>query len=108
MYDETYLKMDYGTLSGPKYYTASKDTPEDRPTIQKEKIGKKALIWQAICTCGQQSRTFIRNESMDAFVHLKKCFKVRLLTFIRQNWTSTIIWMDLATCHYEKSVPTWV
>ena len=49
MHDETYLKMDYKTLSSPKYYTVCKDTPiEDRQTIQKEKFGKKALIWQAI------------------------------------------------------------
>ena len=106
MHDESYLKMDYRTLSGPKYYTASKNTPlEDRLIIQKDKVGKMALIWQVISTCGQQSRIFITNESFDATVHLKKCFEMRLLNFTRYHWMSTIIWEDLAKCHYEKSVP---
>ena len=69
--------MDYRAQPGPEYYTVRKDTPlEDRPIIQKEKFGKKILIWQAVCTCRQRTRTFITNESIDATVHLKKCFKI--------------------------------
>ena len=35
--------MDYRDQLGPKYYTNHKDTPlENRPTIIKEKFGKRA------------------------------------------------------------------
>ena len=71
MDDKTYLKMDYGAQPGPEYYKSRKDIPlEDRHTIQREKFGEKALIWQAIFICGQLSRTFITNESLNATVHL--------------------------------------
>ena len=84
MDDKTYLKMDYGVQPGSEYYKFRKDTLlEDRCTIQREKFGEKALIWQVICTYGQRSRTFITNECLDATVKLKKCFKMQLLPFIR-------------------------
>ena len=80
MDDDTYLKMDYRAYRG----AAHKDTRlEDTPTILKEKFSKRALIWLAIFTCGQQSETFIKNESMDASLCLKKCLKMQLLPFIR-------------------------
>ena len=64
MDNETYLKMDYRAQPSLEYYTVRKYTPlEDRQNIQKEKFGKKALIYQAFCTCGQRPRTFIINES---------------------------------------------
>ena len=73
--------MDYRAQPGPENYTARKDTPlEDRHTIQREKF---VLILQAICTCGQQSRTFITNESLDATLYIKNCLKIQLLSSIR-------------------------
>ena len=74
---KTFLKIDYRAQTGTRYYSARKNTPlEDRLIIKKEKFGKMALIWQVISTSGQRSRTFITNESLDATVHLKKCFKM--------------------------------
>ena len=76
--------MDYRAQPGPEYYKSHKDNQlEDSHTIQRKKFGDKALIWQTICACGQRSRTFIiTNESLDASVHLKNCFKMGLLPFI--------------------------
>ena len=66
--------MDYRAQPGPENYTGRKDTPlEDRNTILKEKFGEKALICQEICTCGQRSRTFLTNESLDATLYIKNC-----------------------------------
>ena len=48
-------------------------------TIEKDKFGKKTLIWQAFYTCGERSRTFITNESLDATLCLYKCLKMLLL-----------------------------
>ena len=109
MDNEIYVKMDYTTCPDPEYYTACKDNPlEDEPTIQGEIFGKKVVIWQAICTCGQRSGTFITNESnMNATLYLEECLKKRLLPFIRQHSTSTIFWPNLTVCRYNNSVLEW-
>ena len=76
--------MGYRAQYGPKYYKSRKNTPlEERHIIQREKFGEKALIWGAIFICGRRSSSFITNESFDATLQLKKCFKIRFLPSIR-------------------------
>lgn len=54
MDDETYVKFDSETLSGPQFYTKQQGstTRDAVSTMCVEKFGEKALVLQAICSCG--------------------------------------------------------
>lgn len=66
MDDETYVKLDYKSLPGPQYYTVREGQVlnQSETSIEVEKFGKKAMVWQAICSCGKISKPFITTASM--------------------------------------------
>lgn len=104
MDDETYVKLDSRTLPGPQFYTVMKGSVVDESirTVEIQKFGEKALIWQAICTCGLKSSSFFTKGTINAAVYRKECLKKRLIPFYKKHEVSTLFWPDLATSHYAK------
>lgn len=102
MDDETYIKMDFSTLPGPQFYTASPDEVLDHSetSIATEKFGEKILVWQAICQCGLKSTPFFTKGTINTEIYIKECLKKRLLPFKTKHNVSTLFWPDLATSHY--------
>ena len=72
-----------------------------------KKFGKKLLIWQAICSCGLKSRSFVASSSMKSDLYIKECLEKRLLPFMRAHESSVIFWPDLASCHYSNMCLNW-
>ena len=109
MDDETYLKYDFNQLPGPKFYTAvnRKTVSSKYKYKMMDKFGKKAMIWQAICSCGLKSRTFVTSSSMTSSLYIKECLNKRILPLIRSHKCSTKFWPDLATIHYAKDTLAW-
>ena len=105
MDDETYVKFDFSTLPGPQYYTKRKGTnaKDSIRTIKVEKFGEKALIWQAICSCGRKTPIFVTKGTINAEIYQKECLKKRLIPFYKSHKVPTIFWPDLASAHYAKS-----
>lgn len=68
-----------------------------------EKFGEKYLIWQAICSCGKRTRSFITKGTINADIYMEKCIKKILLPFIRQHEGNVLYWPDLATAHYARA-----
>lgn len=107
--DETYLKFDFKQLPGRNYYVSKirgKVSPRFK-YIQCDKFGKKALIWQAICTCGLRSSSYCTMSTMKTENYLKECLKKRLLPLIRKHNGPVLFWPDLASCHYSRPVLDW-
>lgn len=104
MDDETYSKMDSRTLPGPQFYNAltREGVPENRRTISLEKFGPKALVWQAICSCGLKSEPFFTTGTINGEVYRNECLKKRLFKLYKQHYHPPIFWPDLATCHYAR------
>lgn len=109
MDDETYVKFDYKSLPGPQYYTVREGEALDQSetSILVEKFGKKAMVWQAICSCGKISQPFITTASMNSETYIRECLQKRLLPMIRSHKDPVIFWPDLASCHYAKSTVEW-
>lgn len=110
MDDETYVKYDFKQMPGRNYYVGKvrgKVDPRFK-YIRCEKFAKKAMIWQAICTCGKASRSYITMSTMKTENYLNECLKKRLLPLIRQHDTPGLFWPDLASCHYSKLVLNWM
>lgn len=81
MDDETYLKFSLRQMPGRNYYV-SKIRGQVDPRfkyIQCDKFAKKAMIWQAICTCGMTSSSFITMSTMRSENYLKDCLKKGIL-----------------------------
>ena len=109
MDDETYVKLDYKSLPGPQYYTVREGQVlnQSETSIEVEKFGKKAMVWQAICSCGKISKPFITTASMNSEIYIKECLQKRLLPMIRSHKDPVVFWPDLASCHYSKSTVEW-
>lgn len=109
MDDETYVKMDFSTLPGPQYYSVVPGCQigDDKKTIGFEKFGKKLLIWQAICQCGNKSRIFVTEDTIGADIYIKECLQKRLLPFITNHDGNTLFWPDLAPAHYANKTLKW-
>ena len=105
MDDETYVKFDFSTLPGPQYYTKRKDEDVDDSlsTIKVEKFGEKALIWQAICSCGLKSKIFVTKGTINAETYQQECLVKRLIPFYKSHEVPAIFWPDLASAHYAKT-----
>ena len=104
MDDETYVKADFGMLSGAQYFTKTDEEtlPESETTIGMEKFGKKYLIWQAIAQDGSRSQTIVTTETINKDIYMKECIKKRLLPFLGKLNPPTLFWPDLATSHYAN------
>jgi transposase len=109
MDDETYIKADFQQIPGQEFYTATnrKDAPEDCKIKKRSKFPKKFLLWQAICSCGKRSRSFITTGTVNGDIYKKECLQKRLLPFLRSHSTQPLFWPDLASCHYSKAVSEW-
>ena len=59
--DETYVKNDHQQIPGAVYYIAKYRGKADKKFkyTKHDKFAKKALIWQAICSCGKKSPPYI-------------------------------------------------
>ena len=57
MDDETYCKLNCLKLTGQKFYTIPKGTKPDilLKAIKTKNVGKKVMVWQAICSCGYKT-----------------------------------------------------
>lgn len=109
MDDETYVLSDFKQLPGQKFYVADSrgNVAEEFRVQKKSKFPKKFLVWQAICTCGQRSRSFVTTGTINADVYIKECLQRRLLPLIKTHDLPSFFWPDLATCHYSKSAIEW-
>lgn len=64
-------------------------------------------MWQAICSCGQRSASFVTSGTINSDIYVKECLQKRLLPFIAKHNVSTFFWPDLASCHYSKRSLEW-
>ena len=110
MDDETYVKFDYGQMPGHEYYTVKEGRTVSEAYMYRrtEKFAKKALVWQAICTCGLKSSSFVTTGTINGQIYLEECLQKRLLPFIRRHEASTLFWPDMASCHYARGVVNWL
>lgn len=109
MDDETYVLADFRQLPGQNFYVAdARGNVEEQFRTQKQtKFPKKFLVWQAICSCGKRSKSFVTVGSINTEIYIKECLNKRLLPFIREHNVSTYFWPDLASCHYSKKALEW-
>lgn len=109
MDDETYCKVDFKQLPGKKFYTATKkgNVKEKFKEVKSEKFAAKYMVWQAICSCGLKTDTFVTNGSINATVYIKECLQKRILPFIGRHRGSVLFWPDLATSHYAGQTIKW-
>jgi len=105
MDDETYVKMDTRTLPGPQFYTAvvGQTVPDEEKCLNIEKFGDKALVWQAICSCGLKTSAFFTKGTIDGENYRKECIKKRLLLLYKKHDVPPIFWPDLAPAHYANA-----
>lgn len=109
MDDETYVLADFLQLPGQEYYVADTrgNVAEECRVQRSSKFPKKFLVWQAICSCGERSSSFITTGSINTDVYIKECLQKRLLPFLRKHEVSSFFWPDLASCHYSKKAIEW-
>lgn len=109
MDDETYVLEDFKQLPGLGFYTAAlkNGIDEQYRTKKKSKFPKKYLVWQAICTCGKKSQSFITTGTVNKEIYEKECLQKRLRPFLNSHNTAPLFWPDLASCHYANSVMKW-
>jgi transposase len=109
MDDETYVLADFSQLPGQEFYSAVGRGSIDKKfrTKNKSKFPKKFLVWQAICSCGFRSQSFIAPGTINSEIYVKECLQKRLLPFIRKHTGSNFFWPDLASCHYGKLATKW-
>lgn len=109
MDDETYVLADFSQLPGQEFYTAdSRGNVAEKFKAKKiTKFPKKFLVWQAICSCGKKSSSFVTSGTVNSEIYVKECLQKRLLPFLRKHEVSTFFWPDLASCHYSKMALEW-
>lgn len=109
MDDETYVLEDFQQLPGLAFYSAMarNATAEYFRTKKASKFPKKYLVWQAICTCGKKSKSFVTTGTINKEIYQKECLQKRLLPFIKSHRENPLFWPDLASCHYAKTVMEW-
>lgn len=113
MDDETYVKGDFKQLPGKTYYVAQAKNAIEKKyrQIAMKKFAKKYLVWQAICSCGKKSKSFITVGTINKDIYIKECLQKRLLPFIKEHISRTkkipLFWPDLASAHYAKATIEW-
>ena len=103
MDDETYVLEDFKQLPGMCFYTGMQQNgvEEHFRTKKNTKLHKKYLIWQATCSCGRASQSFITAGTVNKEIYREECLKKRLFPFLRINDAPTLSW------HYAKDVLKW-
>ena len=104
MDDETYVIADFKQLPGRSFYKAFHRFGVARQFKYQSltKFPKKYMVWQAICSCGKKSTSYVGKGTMKSSTYIKECLKKRLLPFIRSHSVSPLFWPDLASIHYSK------
>ena len=102
--NETYVKYDYKTLPGDQFYTVKDGQSVDKAetSIFTEKIGKKAVVRQAICDCDMLSQPFVTTNTMMSDVYIKECLDHRILPMIQKHDGPVLFLPDLAAVHYSR------
>ena len=101
--------MTYITESGYEFYVAdARGNVAEKFRVQKiSKFPKRILVWQAICTYGLRSSSYITKGFVNTEVYIKECLQKRLLPFLKKHEVCKFFWPDLATCHYSKKAIEW-
>lgn len=109
MDDETYVVLDFQQLPGRGYYRATRRFGVTRKYKYQSlsKFPTKLMIWQAICSCGRKSKTYIAKGTMKSQDYVQECLKKRVLPFLRSHDIAPLFWPDLASIHYSKCVLDW-
>lgn len=109
MDDETYVVGDFRQLPGLSFYRAKLRFGVKKQFKYKSlsKFPQKFLVWQAICSCGRRSKSYIAKGSLKSSNYISECLEKRLLPFIRSHKKPTVFWPDLATIHYSSAVLEW-
>ena len=94
--NETYIKYDYQQIPGAVYYIAKYRGKADKKFkyTKHDKFAKKALIWQAICSCGKKSAPYISQSTLYGQIYVKECLQKRLLPLIKSHNNRPVFWPD--------------
>lgn len=65
------------------------------------------MVWQAICSGGRRSKSFVTSGTINSEVYIKECLKKRLLPLYKDHDHQPIFWPDLASCHYSNLTLQW-
>jgi hypothetical protein len=109
MDDETYVKCDFKQVPGQKFYvsTIRGNVSNKYKHSFVHKYAKKLMVWQAICSGGQKTKTFVTSSTMTSELYMKECLEKRVLPFVLQHHGLVKFWPDLASCHYSKVTQKW-
>lgn len=104
MDDETYAFLDTQLALHTQFYMAGpgEQVPIEERVIPTGKFEKKALIWQAICSCGKKTTILYTLGTVTSAVYVMECIKKRLLALARAHDEPPLFWPDLASVHYAK------
>ena len=104
--DEIYIKDDHQIVPGAVYYISKYRGEADKKfkATKHTKFGKRALIWQAICSCGKKSAPYINESTLTSQLCVKECLQKRLLPLIKSHDNGPVFWPGLVSCHYCKLV----
>ena len=85
--NETYIKYDHQQIPGAVYYIAKYRGKTDHKFkyTKHDKFAKKALTWQAICSCGEKSAPYISQSTLSGQIYVKECLQKRLLPLIKSH-----------------------
>ena len=81
MDDETYLKLNFKTIPGHKFYmgVCRKKVKAKFKTIKLKKFPQKIMVRQAICQCGLKTQSFVTNFTINSEIYQKNSLEKHLL-----------------------------
>lgn len=110
MDDETYVKLDFQQIAGYNYYYSTfRGGVANRFKFKIfSKYGKKMMIWQAICSCGRRSTSYVVPRTMNTNVYITECLEKRILPMAKLRNHPVVFWPDLASMHYARDTLAWL
>ena len=107
--DESNFKADFNQMNGHQFYSKRVGGSINNKFRYKyvDKFAKKFMMWQAICSCGLKSPSYVCMGTMKSPEYIKECLQKRLLPFYNKHAVKPIFWPDLATIHYSKDAIAW-
>lgn len=81
MNDESYIQMDFNQLPGQKHYlvTGRGDVASKNKFVFADKFAKKAMVWQAIYSCGKKTVPYVTGQTMATERYKTECLDNRVL-----------------------------
>lgn len=109
MDDESYLKADPKQMPGQQFYCKRRGRNVNDKFRYKfvDKFAKKFMFWQAICSCGLKTQSYVCVGTMKSPEYIRECLEKRLLPLYRKHTNPPLFWPDLATIHYSKDAISW-